>query len=136
MSDRLPRPARLAGLLTTLIGASSLIAAAGTCRAEDKATSAKVPQSGGMTIYIDPKTGQTTKTPADGTVPLALSQQELERMSTSHQGLVEVPGTAPGGGIKVDLQGRFQSPLVATVGPDGKVRMHHLQQPADTDVKK
>jgi len=32
----------------------------------------------------------------------------------------------PGGGVKVDLQGRFRSPLIATVGADGKLKTQHL----------
>ena len=37
--------------------------------------------------------------------------------STSHQGLVEKP--APGGGMMIDLQGRFRSAATATAGADG-----------------
>ena len=41
----------------------------------------------------------------------------------------------PGGGVKLDLQGRFQSPLIATVDENGKVRMQHLGEPAEPDHK-
>jgi hypothetical protein len=47
---------------------------------------------------------------------------------------VEAP--APGGGVKVDLQGRFQSPLIATVDGNGKVRTQHLgETPEHSDEK-
>lgn len=39
--------------------------------------------------------------------------------STSSDGLKETP--LPGGGVMVDLEGRFQSVAIATVGPDGKI---------------
>jgi hypothetical protein len=92
--------------------------------------SAAVPEgASGMIIHIDPRTGELRKTPAPGAVPLQLSPQEQNAFSTSHQGLVQVPSLVPGGGVKLDLQGRFQSPLVVTIDPDGKVKMHHLGEP-------
>ena len=45
----------------------------------------------------------------------------------------EVPSSVPGGGVKVDLQGRFQSPLVGTIDADGKVKMQHLDEPHESD---
>ena len=80
----------------------------------------------GMVIYIDPQTGAILKEPAPGTVPLQLTPELQNALSTSDQGLVEVPSTVPGGGVKVDLQGRFQSPLFATTDANGKVKLHHL----------
>ena len=90
----------------------------------------------GMIIYIDPRTGAFLQEPAPGTSRLQLSPQLQNAFSTSHQGLVEVPSPVPGGGVKVDLQGRFQSPLVATIGADGKVRMQHLNERPGSDGKK
>jgi hypothetical protein len=47
---------------------------------------------------------------------------------------VEVQSSVPGGGVKLDLQGRFQSPLVVTIDADGKVKMQHPGQlPASGD---
>lgn len=80
----------------------------------------------GMTIYIDPQTGAILKEPAPGTAPLQLTSEILNALSTSDQGLVEVP--LPGGGFKLDLQGRFQSPLVGTIDANGKVKMQHLDE--------
>jgi hypothetical protein len=91
---------------------------------------AAVPEgTSGMIIHIDPQTGELRRTPAPGTVPLQLSPQERNAFSTSHQGLVEVPSSVPGGGVKLDLQGRFQSPLAVTIDPDGKLKMQHLGEP-------
>jgi hypothetical protein len=88
----------------------------------------------GMTIYIDPTTGALLSEPAPGSVPLQLTPQLQNAFSTSHQGLVETP--APGGGVKVDLQGRFRSPLMATTDANGKVRIQHLQETPPDDAKK
>ena len=92
-------------------------------RAETPAASPGGPP--GMVIYIDPQTGAILKEPAPGTVPLQLSPQLFNALSTSHQGLVETPSSVPDGGVKVDLQGRFQNPLIGTIDADGKVRMQH-----------
>ena len=81
----------------------------------------------GMTIHVDPKTGAILKEPAPGTVPLQLTPQLRNALSTSHQGLVEAPSSVAGGGVKLDLQGRFQSPVVVTIDADGKVRLQHLE---------
>jgi len=82
-----------------------------------------------MKVYIDPQTGAIRPDAAPGTTPLEMGPQERNAFSTSHQGLVQIPGTEPGGGVKLDLQGRFQSPLIGTVGTDGKVKIEHQHPP-------
>ena len=82
----------------------------------------------GMVIYIDPQTGAILREPAPGTVPLQLTPQLLNALSTSHQGLVEAPSAVAGGGVMLDLQGRFQSPLFVTIDANGKVKMQHLDE--------
>src|SRR5450631_1410512 len=47
----------------------------------------------GLRIYIDPQTGAILKEPAPGAVPLQLTPQLQNTLSTSHQGLVEVPNS-------------------------------------------
>ena len=91
---------------------------------------AAVPEAAsGMRIHIDPSTGRILREPAPGTVPLQLTPQEQNALSTSHEGLVQVPSQVPGGGVKLDLQGRFQSPLIGTIDANGKVKMQHLGEP-------
>ena len=89
---------------------------------------AAVPGAAGMTIYIDPQTGAILKEPAPGSVPLQLTPQLRNALSTSHQGLVETPSAVVGGGIKLDLQGRFQNPLIVTIDADGKLKTQHLDE--------
>lgn len=83
----------------------------------------------GMTIHIDPQTGTILEGPAPGSVPLQMTPELQNALSTSHQGLVEAPSSVPGGGVIVDLQGRFQSPLVGTIDPSGKLKIQHLHRP-------
>ena len=74
--------------------------------------------SSGLRVYIDPLTGEFG-------VPPQLEAPYAHAYSTSQEGLVETPSPVPGGGVMVDLQGRFLSPLTATVGADGKIKMRH-----------
>ena len=96
--------------------------------ADEVKPTAQAPAQQGMTVHVDPQTGRVVSAPAPGTTTLQLSPAEQNRMSTSSQGLVEEP--LPGGGYKLDLKGRFQSPLMATTGPDGKVRIQHMGERA------
>src|SRR6185436_7285056 len=70
-------------------------------------------------IYIDPATGRKTAPPPPQlpTLPPAATN----RLSTSSQGLKEVPVTEKPGGFKVHLGGRFQSTLTVSNSADGKV---------------
>jgi hypothetical protein len=81
-----------------------------------------------MMIYVDPQTGALRKEAAPGTVPLQLTPELRNAISTSHQGLVEVPSPVPDGGVTVDLQGRFQSPLFATIDANGQIKIRHLHE--------
>lgn len=94
--------------------------------ASSESTSTGAPSAaGGMKIHIDPQTGALTKE-APPTAPLSLSPAEQNAFSTSHQGLVETPSPVPGGGVMIDLQGRFQHPLSATIDDAGKLTIRHL----------
>ncbi len=88
----------------------------------------------GLKVYIDPQTGQIRSEPAPGTEVLQIPAQQQSPFSTSHEGLVEVP--APGGGVKIDLQGRFQTPLIATTDADGRVKMMHPGEMQHSDDHK
>ena len=95
---------------------------------------AAAPQSApGQRVHIDPQTGRFLKEPPAGRPPLSLSPQTRNAMSTSHEGLAEEPSTVPGGGYKLDLKGRFRSPLFATIDADGKVRTRHLDEAPATE---
>ena len=96
-----------ARVLVCALGGALLAGAlwTGAARAEE-------PSRGGMRAYVDPKTGEllpAPPAPAKPAVPQAASRSSV--------GLVEE--VAPGGGSMVRLQGRFQSPMVATSSVDG-----------------
>ncbi len=78
----------------------------------------------GIVVHIDPQTGRPTTRPSAG--QSAAAAAALKAMANrSSTGLVEQPG--PAGGVMVNLQGRFRSPVVAQVGSDGKVSVEHAR---------
>jgi hypothetical protein len=132
------------GLPLTVLGMAACLALSSLqARAEDASgarppagNSVAVPGAApGLMIYVDPRTGALLKEPAPGTLPLQVSPQFLNSLSTSHQGLVETPSAVPGGGVKVDLQGRFQSPMIATVDANGKLKIQHIEPSQSGDKK-
>lgn len=70
----------------------------------------------GQRIHVDPVTGRIVAPPPSAARAAIAADPAF---STSHDGLVVEQ--APGGGVMVDLQGRFQSAVGAQVKPDGKV---------------
>jgi hypothetical protein len=70
-------------------------------------------------VYLDPDTGRLLRQPPPGAPVMTLSPTELNMLSTSDAGLVEVP--LPDGGYMLDLQGRFRHMAVATVADDGSI---------------
>ena len=84
------------------------------------AVNAQPEASADRKAFIDPITGRIVPPPVQKPA-LPMSPQAENAQSTSAEGLQEIPGTTRGGGIKVNLQGRFRSSVVATVGADGKV---------------
>lgn len=115
------------GVRRTRVAAAALALAAGLAMAGGAAMAGdeNVQGAAGMKVYVDPTTGQLSHQPPANQPSMTLSPAEQNAFSRSGQGLVQVPNAGPGGGVKLDLQGRFQSPLIATVGPDGRVQMKH-----------
>jgi hypothetical protein len=122
--------------LFVVVGAFAVTAEpAGPGSGQSETASTEPGGTPGMVIYVDPQTGAFVKEPAPGTVPVQLTPQLRQALSTSHQGLFETPSPLPGGGFKLDLQGRFQNPLFATIDADGTLRVKHLREtsaPADS----
>jgi hypothetical protein len=72
------------------------------------------PGSPGYIVHIDPATGEFL--PAlDRPVAVQTDQSMQNAFSTSSEGLTEQSSPVPGGGIMVNLQGRFQNVFVATI---------------------
>jgi len=78
----------------------------------------------GYRAYIDPDSGQLTSSPPQqARKSLSLDSIEQNAMSTSDTGLSQEH--IPGKGVKLDLQGRFQSSTFATIGESGEVSISH-----------
>lgn len=88
--------------------------------AQIPAAGAQATYAAGYVVHIDPETGKPTAA-SPGTVPLVVDAELRNALSTSSEGLVEVPSPVPGGGMMVDLQGRFQNTFVAAVGESGHI---------------
>jgi hypothetical protein len=68
----------------------------------------------GMEAHVDPLTGTLVPEAVGPVIPVpALPPPALPA--------AEIP--APGGGMMIDIRGRFMSSVVATVAPDGSVHL-------------
>jgi hypothetical protein len=72
-----------------------------------------------MIINIDPATGAIVEQPAPSTTKLAVPAEMAQRWSTSDEGLIEQPNPSGNKGVYVNLQGRFENGMIATVKTDG-----------------
>ena len=79
-------------------------------------------KASGMIIHIDPKTGEILSKPPATPLPADKSTAGTQKE------LREVPSKVPGGGVMIELDDRFKTPLKATVGPDGKVTIEHQSE--------
>lgn len=80
----------------------------------------------GVRVYKDPLTGEFAQSSSADTATAASVARSFSR---SHAGLVEVLNTeVQGGGVKMDLQGRFRSHFLATKDADGKLSIHCLPE--------
>jgi hypothetical protein len=95
---------------------------------ESSAQATTTPRAAGMKVFVDPRTGVVVPPPT-----AEAAEALVPDTNTSSVGLEEK--SIVGGGSKVDLQGRFQKPLVATMGADGKVTIQH-QSPAPNAEEK
>lgn len=117
------KAALLLSILTGIVIAAWLLQAdtpdAGKPTVESQALK---PGMEGMKVYIDPVTGEFLEGPPQPI--LAEPVKDIrDPLSTSSEGLQQVPAPV-GGGVMVDLQGRFQQRVTATVDDAGKVTAH------------
>ncbi len=113
----------LVGVLTAVsIGGQ----AAGTDGEPTQTPAANTPStSPGMQVFVDPKTGKLLKEPPEGAMLVAPGPALPEP--------VQVESPVPGGGVMVDTQGRFETPMEATIGPDGKPVIRHPDEAPRSD---
>jgi hypothetical protein len=72
--------------------------------------------STGMKVHVDPATGRIVPPSRQPVADAAANA----RFASTHEGLIEEPGTTPAGGFKVDIRGRFRNAVVLHTAPGGK----------------
>lgn len=103
---------RLAFSLTIAVGLALPMAVRG----------AEPPPAGGLRAYVDPATGADVASPAPATDEAARAKGALVPSPDAPLPSA-VPNAGPGGGGMIDVRGRLQSDVTATLDPDGEVRV-------------
>lgn len=116
-------------LVIAVLTATGAIVADSPTGDDSRATAPQ--QTAGYMIHIDPATGNVVDA-APGTAPLVLDAGLQNALSASSEGLEEVPSPVAGGGTMVDLQGRFQNTMIATVDENGEVKAPCLTELLDS----
>lgn len=75
--------------------------------------------------YVDPQTEELIPRPAENEAADVASTSISSLGSSDDAALVVKPSPVPGGGIMVDLMGRFRNPIKATVDHRGRVFIEH-----------
>ncbi len=78
----------------------------------------------GIIVHIDPETGRII-TPPSTPAPGQIQQPPPEAAKPHPPPLQETLSPVPGGGVMIELDDRFRTPLSATIDADGKVRFEH-----------
>ena len=108
-------------LVLSIVPAFALLGMSHDTQAPAQASTLSVPSQQGLILNIDPVTGAIIDHPAAGTTKLAVPAELAAHMSTSDDGLLEQPNPSGGKGMYVNLQGRYQNAIVATVDANGKL---------------
>jgi hypothetical protein len=108
-------------LVLSILPAFVLLGMIHDTQAPATASATATPSAQGLILNIDPVTGAIIDHPAAGASKLALPAELASHMSTSDEGLVEQPNPSGGKGLYVNLQGRYQNAIVATVDANGKL---------------
>lgn len=75
-------------------------------------------EAAGLRVYIDPETGRFVPEPPAGAA-VETDVATAEAVSTRSVDLVEQPSPVPGGGMMLDLEGRFQNAIEMSVDASG-----------------
>lgn len=88
----------------------------------ESARPGEVDATSGQRAYIDPESGELRRGPPPDEIrsPLPLSREMQRSISRSYRALPTM--LLPGGGMGVDLDGRFRNLSVAVTGDDGAVK--------------
>lgn len=81
-------------------------------------------ESGAQKAYMDPETGQFINPPIHD-VPVPNEPIEASAFRSSVDNMEEKSSPVHGGGMMIDLKGRFQSPITVTIEGKGKTKIKH-----------
>lgn len=127
--DRGTRSARWHRHAAALAVLAIALAGAGRAYAEDAASSGAAAGAAGgdaaWRVYRDPTTGRMQAPPAGAAVGAGSPSGTATAQSTAP--LTERPSDVPGGGVLVDLHGRFDSAAVAHRAPSGAATVDCVQ---------
>ncbi|MBR9987359.1 MAG: hypothetical protein KFF68_15755 [Desulfosarcina sp.] len=102
----------------------STIEDVGQTKTSETASQQQTRTDSAQRAYIDPETGEFISPPEHQT-PAASESIQPSAFSTSDEKMEEASSPVPGGGVMIDLKGRFQSPVTATVERNGKTTIEH-----------
>ncbi len=85
-------------------------------------------------VHIDPQTGRII-TPPTTPLPGQVPQSPLDTVKQPLPQLQQTLSPVPGGGVMIQLDERFHTPLTATIDADGKVRFEHKPAVSGTNDK-
>lgn len=77
-------------------------------------------EGSGLRVYVDPETGRFVPVPVAGAEAEA-GRATAEALSNRSADLVEQESPVPGGGVMLDLQGRFQNAIEMSVDASGEL---------------
>jgi len=92
-----------------------------------------VTTSPGLKAYKDPVTGKFGPPPAG--VQSSLPASALNNQKSAVSVMKEVPSPVIGGGMMIDLKGRFRKDLMATKDANGKITITHAPGTAGSSEK-
>ena len=102
----------------------STIEDAGQTKASTAAAQQQMRTDISQRATIDPETGEFVNPPEQET-PAASESIQPSALSISAETMEESSSPVPGGGVMINLKGRFQSPVSATVEGNGKTTIEH-----------
>lgn len=129
------RPWRWLAAVALGLGAAAVLSAAvsvpGAGETAAAGPLASAPTAAGLRAFVDPEHGGV-RAPTAAEMA-AVSADLAAKLSRSSEGLTVVKH--PDGRKSVDLQGRFQSVSVATIGADGRPRVECLQDAGEAAAR-
>jgi pyruvate/2-oxoglutarate dehydrogenase complex dihydrolipoamide acyltransferase (E2) component len=84
---------------------------------------ASTPTAANLAVAIDAETGKLRPATA-GEIEELLTEDLRKALSTKNEDLVEVESPLPGGGVMLDLKGRFQAVQLVTLDAEGNPHAH------------